>query len=77
MVGHVLHAAFARGQQLGDGADVLLGHVHRQALDGLVALAVDLPLDHVRLSYRQLEALATHDLDEHRELQLAAALHLE
>ena len=38
-------------------ADVLLGHVHRQALDGLVALSVDLALDHVGLTDRQLEAL--------------------
>ncbi len=76
VVGHVLHASLARRQQLGDRADVLLGHVDRQALDGLVALAVDLALDHVRLSDRQLEALPAHHLDEHRQLQLAAPLHL-
>ena len=45
VVGHVLHAALARRQQLRDRADVLLGHVDRQALDGLVTLAVDLALD--------------------------------
>ena len=72
----MLHAAFARGEQLGDRADVLLGNVHRQPLDRLVALAVDLALDHVRLAHGQLEALAAHHLDEDRQLQLAAALDL-
>ncbi len=76
VVGHVLHAALARGEQLRDRADVLLGHVDREALDGLVALAVDLALDDVRLADRQLEALAAHHLDEHRQLQLAAPLDL-
>ena len=33
-------------------------------------------VEHLRLADRQLEALAAHQLDEHRELQLAAALHL-
>ena len=32
--------------------------------------------DHLRLADGDLEALAAHDLDEDRELQLAAALHL-
>ena len=32
--------------------------------------------EHLRLADGQLEALAAHQLDEHRELQLAAALHL-
>ena len=31
---------------------------------------------HLRLADGELEALAAHDLDEHRELQLAPALHL-
>ena len=76
VVGHVLHPALARGQQLRDRADVLLGDVDGQALDGLVALAFDLTLEHVRLADRQLEALPAHHLDEHRELQLTTALHL-
>ena len=32
--------------------------------------------DHLGLADRQLEALATHHLDEHRQLELAATLHL-
>src|SRR4029079_12782954 len=62
--------------QLGDDADVVLGDVDRHALDGLVRAAVDLAGDDLRLADRQLEALAAHQLDEHRELQLAAALDL-
>ena len=43
---------------------------------GLVELAVDDPGDHLRLADGELEALPPHDLDEDRELQLAAALDL-
>ena len=46
------------------------------AVDRLVHHAVDLPCEHPRLADGQLEALAAHHLDEHGELQLAAALHL-
>ena len=76
VVDHLLHPALAQREQLRDDADVLLGDVDRDALDRLVALAVDLLRQHLRLADRQLEALAAHQLDEHRELQLAAALHL-
>ena len=76
VVDHLLHAALAQREQLGDDADVLLGHVDRDALDRLVHLAVDLARHDLRLADRELEALAAHQLDEHRELQLAAALHL-
>ena len=43
---------------------------------GSCRCAVDLAREHLGLADRQLEALAAHDLDQHRELQLAAALHL-
>ena len=43
---------------------------------GSVPLAVDLFGQHLRLADRELESLAPHQLDEDRELQLAAALHL-
>ncbi len=76
VVGHVLHAALAQREHLGDDADVVLGYVDREALDGLVAFAVDLTDQDVRLADGQLEAFAAHHLDEHRELQLAAALDL-
>ena len=39
-------------------------------------LAVDLAGDHLRLTRGQLEALAAHHLQQHDQLQLAAALHL-
>ena len=76
VVDHLLHAALAQREQLRDDADVLLGDVDRDALDRLVPLAVDVLRQHLRLADRELEALAAHQLDEHRELELAAALHL-
>ena len=57
-------------------AEVVLGDVDREPLDRLVQLAVDLAGHDLRLADGELEALAAHRLDEHRELQLAAALHL-
>ena len=41
-----------------------------------LTLAFDLPHEHLRLADRHLEAFAPHDLGEHRELELAAALDL-
>ena len=76
VVGHVVHAALAGGEQLRDRAEVLLGRVDRQVLERLVGLAVDLLRDHLRLADGELEALAAHVLDEDREGELAAALHL-
>ena len=65
--------ALAGGERLGDGADVLVGHVEHAPLERLVALAVDLADDDLGPADLQLVALAAHRLDEHRELQLAAA----
>ena len=76
VVDHLLHPPLAEREELGEDADVLLGGVDREALDGLVHLAVQLAGDDLRLPDGQLEALAAHQLDEHRELQLAATLHL-
>ena len=76
VIDHLLHAALAQREQLGDDAEVVLGHVDGEQLDRLVALAVDLADHDLRLADGELEALAAHRLDEHRELQLAAALHL-
>ena len=76
VVDHLLHPALAQGEQLREHADVLLGRVDREPLDRLVHLAVDLARHDLRLADRELEALAAHQLDEHGELQLAAALHL-
>ena len=68
--------ALAPGDELGDGAEVLGGHVHRQLLERLVQLAVDRAGDDLRPADGQLEALAAHRLDEHGQRELAAALHL-
>src|SRR4051812_19823928 len=76
VVDHLLHPPLAQREQLGDDADVLLGHVDRHALDRLVDAAVDLARDDLRLADRELVALPAHQLDEDGELQLAAALHL-
>src|SRR5262249_14019781 len=76
VVHHLLEAPLAQGDQLGDDAEVLLGHVDRDALDGLVHAAADRPRDDLWLADGQLETLAPHGLDEDRELELAAALYL-
>ena len=41
VVDHLLEAALAHREQLGDHPDVVLGHVDRETLDRLVQLAVD------------------------------------
>ena len=76
VVDHLLHAALADAEHLDDDAGVVLGHVDGEALHRLVALAVDHTRDDLRLTHGQFEALAAHGLDEHGQLQLAAALHL-
>ena len=76
VVGHALHAALAGREELGDRAEVLLGGVDGEPLEGLVHLAVDLAGDDLRLADGELEALAAHLLDEDRQRQLAAALDL-
>ncbi len=57
-------------------ADVLLRNVDRHPLDRLGAHAVDLASDDLRLADGQLESLAPHQLDEHGQRELAAALDL-
>src|SRR5665811_940417 len=76
VVDHLLHAALADGQQLGDGAEMLLGRVDREALERLVDLAVDQAGNHLRLADRHLVALAAHLLDQDGQRQLTTALHL-
>ena len=67
-------APLAEREELRQHAEVLLGRVDRDTLDGLVHLAVDLPRHDLRLADRQFEALTSHLLDENRELELAPAL---
>ena len=76
VVDHVGHGALARGEQRGDVADELLGHVDGDVFDRLVQLAVDDPRDHLGLADGEFESLATHGLDQHGQLQLAATLDL-
>jgi hypothetical protein len=68
-------SALAQREQLRDDADVSSG-TSIATRSTARALAVDLAGQHLRLADGELEAFAAHQLDEHRELQLAAALHL-
>ena len=59
------------------GADELGRDVDRDPLVRLVRLAIDLVQQHLGPRHLQLEALAAHLLDQHRQLQLAPAADLE
>ena len=74
---HLLHPALRVGERLADRADEVGRDVDRDPLVRLVDLAVDLAQQHLRPRDLHLEALAAHLLDEHGQLQLAAAAHLE
>ena len=74
---HLLDARPASCQRTRDRADVVGRDVDADALVGLVDLAVDLVQEDLRAGDLELEALAPHLLDEHGQLQLAAAAHLE
>ena len=76
MVHHVHHPALAEGKQLADHAEVVLGCVDGETLEGLVDRAVDEPGDDLGLADGELEALAAHLLDEDGQGQLAAPLDL-
>ena len=67
----------APGDELRDGAEVLLGHLEGEALDRFAQDVVDHPGEHLGLADGQLETLPAHRLDEDREGELAAALYLE
>ena len=75
VVDHLLHAALAQGEELRHDAEIVLGNVDGEQLDRLVALAVDLANDDLRLADGELEPLAPHRLDEDRQLELTATLH--
>ena len=68
---HGGHLTFAAGHHINHLRGKLLGHVDGQFLYRFTFLAIDLLIDHLRLSYLQLIALTTHGLDEHREVQHA------
>ena len=73
LVGDLDGVGPAPSQGLADGADVLLGDIDREVLDGLHLLAVDLLDDHLGAGDRELIALPPHGLDQHREVELATA----
>ena len=77
MVGHLDHLALARSEALDDGADEVFGDVDGEELVGLHELAVDALGDDLGARDHELEAFAAHHLDEHGELELAAAEDLE
>src|SRR6185295_9802661 len=69
---HAHHHGAAHAEQLGDDADVLLGHVYQEQLHRFFDHAVALAYDRRRLRHLDLVALAAHGLDQDGELQLAA-----
>src|SRR5262249_54805218 len=76
---HVRKFAASLADFLDDDAGELLVDVNLHLFDRLQPLAggrIGLE-DHARPPDRELVALAPHRLDQHRELQLAAARHLE
>ncbi len=73
VVDHLRHGSLAQRQELGHDAEIVVGHVDRHPLHRLEDLAVDLAGDHLWLPDRQLEAFTPHRLDQHGQLQLAAA----
>ena len=74
VVGHLVHDALTRGDELGDGTHVLFGNVNRHGLDWLMERAIDLAGDDLGLADGELEALAAHLLDQNGELKFATAL---
>src|SRR4029079_15113320 len=76
MVANVLKPPLAEREQLRHDTDIVLGNVDSEPLDWLASPAVDLARDDLWLPHGQIKTLPPHDLHEHRELQLAAALHL-
>jgi hypothetical protein len=75
---HVLHAAPAPAQLFDHRTVVGLVEIDDQFLIGLQLFPVG-PLleDHLWLGNHQLVAFAAHGFDQHRQVQLAAAQHLE
>ena len=75
VVHHLVKATLAQREQLRRHAKEVLRDVDRESLDGLVHTAIDLTSQHLRLADGEFEALAAHELDEYRQLQLASSLH--
>src|SRR5204863_68992 len=74
---HVLHLALAAAQVLHDYAHVLFRHVNNDVLDRLHKLVVDALKDDLRAGDLELEAFATHRLDQDAEVKLTPTGDLE
>jgi hypothetical protein len=74
---HVGHLALALRHLLDDRAGELVVDVDDHRLIGLLAAIGAVAEEDARAADRKLEALAAHRLDQHAELQLAAAGDLE
>ena len=70
---HVDQLPAALADHLHHGAGLVLGHFDHQRLERLFGHAVVVVEDHVRLADGKLETFAAHGLDEHGEVQDAAA----
>ena len=75
--GHVGQRAFAARGEVDHRARILLGAIDGHLLDRLAFLAADLLDDDVGLAHLQFVAFAAHGLDQHREVQHAAAEDVE
>ena len=71
---HPHEGGLAPRGELDGGAHELFGDLDGEFLDGLAALAADGLVQHLGLAHLQFEALAAHRLDEHRQVQDAAAV---
>ena len=73
--GHREHVAFAAGHHVDHFRGIFLGDVDGEKFHGLAFHAVDLLDDNLGLTHLKLIAFAAHGLDEHRQVEHAAAEH--
>ena len=72
---HLSHLALPTRHHINNLARELLGHVHRQFLNGFALLPVDGLINHLRLTHLQFISLASHRFDEHTQVEHAATRH--
>src|SRR5262249_3651024 len=68
---HARHHPPPHAEELGHDPDVVLWHVDQQLLHRLLDAAVPVAQHDGGLRHLELEAFASHGLDQHRELELA------
>mmetsp|Transcript_13946 Transcript_13946/g.32817 ORF Transcript_13946/g.32817 Transcript_13946/m.32817 type:complete len:507 (+) Transcript_13946:329-1849(+) len=74
---HVHQLSLAVGKLVDDDTGVVVVHLHQHLLHRLLPLSVLHPVHHLWRRNLELEALATHVLDQDAQLQLPAPVHLE